>query len=965
MHKNSVHTIVSTLLLTIALFSGQAWAATPSVSAGLFHTCAVRVSGAVQCWGRNNFGELGNGSNTDSSVPVLVNGIANAKAVSAGTYFTCAALDTREVKCWGYNRNGQLGNGNTTDSVVPVFVSDIANATSAATAGEMHACAALDTGEVKCWGGNRSGQLGNGGTADSGKPVAVLGIADAKAVSAGAFSTCAVLESGRIQCWGDNSYGKLGNGSELSSKIPVSVSGISDGIAVSTGNIQSCALLRNGTVQCWGHNGNGELGNGSTTRSLTPVTVSNIATATSISLRYGGACAVLSDGQVKCWGANAVGQLGSGNLTDSLVPVSVIGLSNVTSISAGPEASCAVTSGDAVQCWGRNLYGALGNSSTTSSSSPVQVRSSSGQGYLSLGGVSLRAPIVSVSPSESVPENSPFGINFPLVVNATSYKLFFRAIGGQYATKNSIAIQPGVQVNMPKDLDIFIVIRAYAGSQESASSNEIRLQTKRPEYSSISASIVGTDGLAVNNVVAINSEFSTVCTSTFSIGLAINNLICDVPYGSSGTLYLYKEGYVLVPSKINYSPLAPVAGIRIAASQQAEPVSDRSEQDSNCRWTTTATSTLMSVPNPNCSQKQAYALYLSQGRSYLNSQGAIWAAGLTKQSALTENWAKGLDAASATYSLFGSAKGMLSKSEEQIAAGAIDFVFDGFENVVAFGNLSNTPPVTNENELIVGLIGITFKVLKESVKNIASHLSVPKPDPIAVGIDLGKIGNSIVGAFAAGVYSDKIDAINISGDVLEEYFKHGMNLPAVCSKFKSLKCPLDLSGDLTELVVAIGASKGYSIRQTGFGEWNYDMPGIQQNVRFLDRIVGVGTARPYLSAKGAGSNSSKSIMAYVSPPLGDLNRLVNVYALLYKPQSGLYSIKETGVLSANGEIAPFGNKSIALDGRKDLLLFSNNDLRNYTDSGWSIIVAYGDDISDAIVNHKFLTVYSLLTGPNF
>lgn len=206
------------------------------------HSCALLNSGSVRCWGDNGFGQLGNGTTRDASVPLAVAGITNAVAIdSASTSLsTCAVLATGGVRCWGRNHHGQLGNGTTTDSTTPVAVSNITGATSIA-AGQDHTCVALSNGEARCWGWNNRGQLGNGTTTDTLVPATVTGLTGAAAVSAGGGHTCAALTDQSVRCWGSNAWGALGNGSSATdSKVPVMVSGISTATAISSGRAHLC-----------------------------------------------------------------------------------------------------------------------------------------------------------------------------------------------------------------------------------------------------------------------------------------------------------------------------------------------------------------------------------------------------------------------------------------------------------------------------------------------------------------------------------------------------------------------------------------------------------------------------------------------------------------------------------------------------------------------------------------------------
>src|SRR2546427_727031 len=273
-------------------------ALTPTaVAGGGFHACMRLPDGTVQCWGRNNFGQLGNGDGNlaDSSVPVAVRGLTTATRVVTGDSHTCALLGDGTVQCWGVGDSGQPGDGTFNNiSTVPVAVvgmggaGHLTNAVAVA-AGGYHSCALLVDGTVWCWGRNLDGQLGNGiplpappGTQCSSSwcsstPARASGITGAAAVIAGGYHTCALFRDGTAQCWGRNDEGQLGDGTTTSSSTPVGVGGITGAVAVSAGVFHTCALLSNGTVKCWGAVGSGndfgQLGNGATTGSSTPVTV--------------------------------------------------------------------------------------------------------------------------------------------------------------------------------------------------------------------------------------------------------------------------------------------------------------------------------------------------------------------------------------------------------------------------------------------------------------------------------------------------------------------------------------------------------------------------------------------------------------------------------------------------------------------------------------------------------------------
>ena len=331
----------TTNALTPVAVAGVAGAA--AVSGGGFHTCARFPDGTLECWGRNDSGQLGDPATTtfSSATPVRVTGITSAASMTAGGFHTCALLGDGTVQCWGENDFGQLGNGTsdpvpgspTTVNPTPVAVSGITSAV-AVSAGGWHTCALLRDGTIQCWGQNTYGQLGDGSPITrpapgrSSTPVTVTGITTAIAIEAGIFHTCALLADGTLRCWGRNDEGRLGNGTTADSSTPTIVSGIAPA-AAAPGAEHACALLQDGTVRCWGDNNWGQLGNGSPAgaTATTPATaVTGITTATAASSGAEHTCALLQDGSVQCWGRNTDGRLGNGTTTNAFTPVTVVGL---------------------------------------------------------------------------------------------------------------------------------------------------------------------------------------------------------------------------------------------------------------------------------------------------------------------------------------------------------------------------------------------------------------------------------------------------------------------------------------------------------------------------------------------------------------------------------------------------------------------------------------------------------------
>jgi alpha-tubulin suppressor-like RCC1 family protein len=394
-----------------------------ALTAGGFHTCAL-LGTAMRCWGYNFYGQLG-AYESESGSPVTVTSLQGAGSVTTGTDSACARVtvpaepDTHQPVCWGTNERGELGadlaptpTSNTTIPVKVAGLSDVA----ALEAGNGHTCTLpTGSGTPRCWGSNADGQLGDGTTTSTTRPVTVSGLTTATQLSAGGIPTlfsdsghtCARLSDGTARCWGRNASGQLGNGTDTSSATPVVVQYDSDPLPpepgddhvdplplpdvaeVSAGGSHSCARKTNGTVWCWGSNGNGQLGIGDpdVTRSLLATQVKREITPddsdddiplTGVeSVAAGGrhSCASTASnlpGQVLCWGDNDRGQLGDGTYASTTLPSPILTIPMSTpnpddrnpravALTGGSAHTCAVMDNASARCWGDDTHGQLGD----------------------------------------------------------------------------------------------------------------------------------------------------------------------------------------------------------------------------------------------------------------------------------------------------------------------------------------------------------------------------------------------------------------------------------------------------------------------------------------------------------------------------------------------------------------------------------------------------------------------------
>jgi alpha-tubulin suppressor-like RCC1 family protein len=351
-----------------------AWfAQVPRINSGGYHTCGLTSTGAAYCWGRNDYGQLGDGTTTNRTSPVPVAGGLTFQALAAGGYHTCGLTASGAAYCWGSNQYGQLGDGMQTDRGSPVAVAG-GLTFQALSAGDYHTCGLTASGAAYCWGNNSVGQLGDGTTNSRSRPVAVAGGLTLRALSAGSDHTCGLTASGAAYCWGYNSYGQLGDGSTTNRTSPVAVAGGLTFQALSAGDYHTCGLTSTGAAYCWGNNAYGQLGDGTTTSRSSPVAVAGGLTLRALSAGSAHTCGLTASGAAYCWGLNGDGQLGDGTTTSRSSPVAVAGGLTFQALSARFH-TCGLTPSGAAYCWGNNAYGQLGDGTTSNRTTPVAVLS--------------------------------------------------------------------------------------------------------------------------------------------------------------------------------------------------------------------------------------------------------------------------------------------------------------------------------------------------------------------------------------------------------------------------------------------------------------------------------------------------------------------------------------------------------------------------------------------------------------
>lgn len=332
---------------------------------------------AVWAWGANGRGQLGDGKQAPSAVPLQVGALRGVRAISSRFDHSLALSADGTVWAWGANESGQLGSASGASSGIPVQVSGLRGVTAIA-AGSAHSLALEGDGSVWAWGTDSNGELGPGVTGNSAVPVQVRGLSAVTAIAGGDGFSLAVKGDGTVWAWGMDEDGELGNGIAQGSSAPVQVRALGNVQRVVAGISHGLALKGDGTVWAWGADDAGQLGNGATAQDSLPVQVKGLSGVQAMAAGDAFSLALKSDGTVWAWGADDRGQLGIGSTRDSSVPLQVKGLSGVRAIAAGDAVGLALKADGTVWAWGANDSGQLGIGSKADSMRPAQIKALSG-----------------------------------------------------------------------------------------------------------------------------------------------------------------------------------------------------------------------------------------------------------------------------------------------------------------------------------------------------------------------------------------------------------------------------------------------------------------------------------------------------------------------------------------------------------------------------------------------------------
>ena len=359
------------------------------LSAGSESSMALRSDGSLWSWGRNYYGALGDGTGSDRDTPVSVQGLGGGTigmSASRGTH-ALAVRGDGVVYAWGQNNYGQLGDGTQTDHNTPQPVPGLTGVVSVATGPAGFSVAVKSDGTLWAWGYNGQKQLGDGSSTNRSAPVQVKDVSgfmsNVKDVALRESGTPALLlkNDGTVWNWGYNLA------------APTQVAGITTATAIAAGYDHALILKADGTLWSFGRDSEGQLGdgagdsNGAALRQVIDPTdaTGKMTGVAAISARYLQSFAVKRDGTLWAWGQNSYGRLGDGSNANRFSPVQVIGLSGMVAVAAGDNHTIAMKSDGTLYAWGYNGNGRLGDNTGLDRWTPIEVHDANNIAYFNAG----------------------------------------------------------------------------------------------------------------------------------------------------------------------------------------------------------------------------------------------------------------------------------------------------------------------------------------------------------------------------------------------------------------------------------------------------------------------------------------------------------------------------------------------------------------------------------------------------
>ncbi|WP_338278646.1 MopE-related protein [Corallococcus caeni] len=347
----------------------------PRVAVGESHSLALKADGTVWAWGRNDAGQLGDGTTIQRNTPVKVLGLTGVMAIAAGASASLALKTDGTVWAWGSNYNGHLGGGAVSSLYMPAQVLGLTGVAAIAV-GTSQVFALKQDGTVWAWGLNTYGQLGDGTTTFRYFPTKVQSLTGVAAIAPGDHHSLALKKDGTVWAWGENLYGQLGDGTTTDHSTPAQVQGLPSAKALATRGNHSVVLTSDGAVWAWGDNNWGQLGDGTYNNRSTPAQIQSLTGVGVVSAGMTFTLAAKTNSVVYALGNNNNGQLGIGNssIPRTSSPAILAGITAVETIAASSGHIVALRADGTFWAWGINSFGQLGDGTTTNRIAPVQVQ---------------------------------------------------------------------------------------------------------------------------------------------------------------------------------------------------------------------------------------------------------------------------------------------------------------------------------------------------------------------------------------------------------------------------------------------------------------------------------------------------------------------------------------------------------------------------------------------------------------